>query len=361
MGFRFRKSVKIAPGVKLNFGKKSAGVSIGNKYEGININSKTGASSRISAPGTGLSYTSKLSSSGKHPTPQKAGSSTQSHSSDDFQDIDGELTLFLDAQALQSLNLDALTSYYELVNAHAEKIQVGDDAAYAKSIQHELSLLGEEFRRRTDKIKKSKKPLYRRPWFLILIGILAIGTIGKIVSPDKDAVSAEAPPVIESPVASTPTSVPSEDTTEAEIIAMLAPLIPEENIKVRAVNDSTEITAFTSDLAQADSREKLKTALLTLAPTLPLLPDTTQSVLYISQTDGGTIFYTIANGRLLFDAVESQANQEASEKPSEAMVYVSATGSKYHYDPDCSGMNSPRQVTISEARNMGLTACKKCG
>ena len=32
MGLSFRKSVKIAPGVKLNLGKKSAGISVGGKY-----------------------------------------------------------------------------------------------------------------------------------------------------------------------------------------------------------------------------------------------------------------------------------------------------------------------------------------
>ena len=65
MGFRFRKSVKIAPGVKLNFGKKSVGMSIGGKYGGASFNSKTGARVRASAPGTGLSYSTKISESGK--------------------------------------------------------------------------------------------------------------------------------------------------------------------------------------------------------------------------------------------------------------------------------------------------------
>lgn len=60
MGMRFRKSIKIAPGVKLNLGKKSAGISIGNKYGGVSINSRTGTRARISAPGTGLSYTTSL-------------------------------------------------------------------------------------------------------------------------------------------------------------------------------------------------------------------------------------------------------------------------------------------------------------
>ena len=60
MGFRFRKSVKITPGVKINFGKKSMGLSIGGKYGGVSFNSRTGTRVRASAPGTGLSYSTKL-------------------------------------------------------------------------------------------------------------------------------------------------------------------------------------------------------------------------------------------------------------------------------------------------------------
>lgn len=60
MGIRFRKSIKIAPGVRLNIGKKSTGISIGGKYGGISMNSKTGMRARVSAPGTGLSYSTKI-------------------------------------------------------------------------------------------------------------------------------------------------------------------------------------------------------------------------------------------------------------------------------------------------------------
>jgi hypothetical protein len=60
MGFRFRKSVSIAPGVRLNLNKKSVGVSVGNKVGGISYNTRTGARARVSAPGTGISYTTKI-------------------------------------------------------------------------------------------------------------------------------------------------------------------------------------------------------------------------------------------------------------------------------------------------------------
>ena len=77
MGLRFRKSVKIAPGVKLNIGKKSVGVSVGGKHGGGSFNSKSGARARISAPGTGLSYSTSLSS-GKKRNSKKANISSGS-------------------------------------------------------------------------------------------------------------------------------------------------------------------------------------------------------------------------------------------------------------------------------------------
>jgi cytoskeletal protein RodZ len=65
MGLRFRKSIKLAPGVKLNLGKKSAGISVGGKYGGVSYNTKTGSQARVSAPGTGLSYSTKIGGSNK--------------------------------------------------------------------------------------------------------------------------------------------------------------------------------------------------------------------------------------------------------------------------------------------------------
>lgn len=56
MGIKFRKSIKVAPGVKFNVGKKSIGLSVGGKYGGLSFNTKSGLSGRTSAYGTGLSY-----------------------------------------------------------------------------------------------------------------------------------------------------------------------------------------------------------------------------------------------------------------------------------------------------------------
>lgn len=58
MGFNFRKSLKIAPGVRLNITKKGiSSVSLGGKGARVNLGKK-GTRTTVGMPGTGLSYSS---------------------------------------------------------------------------------------------------------------------------------------------------------------------------------------------------------------------------------------------------------------------------------------------------------------
>lgn len=73
MGWRFRKSVKIAPGVKLNFSKKSTSVTVGNKYARTTINTKGKRTNSVSIPGTGLSYVETTGGKKKEKSKPPAG------------------------------------------------------------------------------------------------------------------------------------------------------------------------------------------------------------------------------------------------------------------------------------------------
>ena len=59
MGFRFRKSVKICKGVKVNFSKSGASLSVGGQGHSVNIGKHSRAT--LGIPGTGLSYSTSLS------------------------------------------------------------------------------------------------------------------------------------------------------------------------------------------------------------------------------------------------------------------------------------------------------------
>lgn len=55
MGFRFRKSIRLAPGVRLNLSKRGASVSLGGRGLTTNVSTR-GTRTTVGLPGTGLSY-----------------------------------------------------------------------------------------------------------------------------------------------------------------------------------------------------------------------------------------------------------------------------------------------------------------
>jgi hypothetical protein len=58
MGFRFRKRIKLFPGLWINLSKKGGSVSVGGHGATTNI-SKEGVRGTVGLPGTGLSYQTK--------------------------------------------------------------------------------------------------------------------------------------------------------------------------------------------------------------------------------------------------------------------------------------------------------------
>jgi len=57
MGLRFRRTMKIAPGLRLNFNKNSVGLSIGPRGAKYTINSSGRRTTSVGIPGSGLYYT----------------------------------------------------------------------------------------------------------------------------------------------------------------------------------------------------------------------------------------------------------------------------------------------------------------
>ena len=61
-------------------------------------------------------------------------------------------------------------------------------------------------------------------------------------------------------------------------------------------------------------------------------------------------------------AQEQAVQQQAAQQPQEQMVWISATGDKYHSKPNCGQMNpdTSYQMTLSEAQANGYEPCKRC-
>ncbi|EHK1058478.1 DUF4236 domain-containing protein [Salmonella enterica] len=94
MGFKFRKRIKIAPGVYINIGKSGiTSATIGKRGASVNIGKK-GVKATSGIPGTGLSYTSgNLLAGQKNPT--------EKHAENVAEQAQERLGFFADSQLLE--------------------------------------------------------------------------------------------------------------------------------------------------------------------------------------------------------------------------------------------------------------------
>lgn len=60
MGIRFRKSIKVLPGVRLNLSRSGVSASIGKPGATVNVGGRRGPRATIGIPGSGLSVSERL-------------------------------------------------------------------------------------------------------------------------------------------------------------------------------------------------------------------------------------------------------------------------------------------------------------
>jgi hypothetical protein len=59
MAVRFRRSIRIAPGIRLNLGKRGMSLSLGPRGASMTVGGR-GTYANVGLPGTGLSYRKRL-------------------------------------------------------------------------------------------------------------------------------------------------------------------------------------------------------------------------------------------------------------------------------------------------------------
>lgn len=73
MGFRFRKTITLAPGLRLNLGTKGASLSAGPRGASVTFG-RNGVFGNVGIPGTGISYRTRLDRPRQELTPRPSGS-----------------------------------------------------------------------------------------------------------------------------------------------------------------------------------------------------------------------------------------------------------------------------------------------
>lgn len=156
MGFRFRKTVKIAPGVKVNFGKKGASVTVGNKYARTTIG-KGRQTVSASIPGTGISYSKRVSTKQKRPQRQTYATAQQL-SVADIKNLQAQVSKHnAYIEMLTSVHLEVTDPIDWHIAANEDLAVFENDGPNATAVKNELSSYSPTFIDRLFKREHAKR------------------------------------------------------------------------------------------------------------------------------------------------------------------------------------------------------------
>ena len=404
MGLRFRKSFKVAPGVKVNLNKKSTSVTFGGKGVHKTYSSSGKKTTSVGIPGTGAYYTTSSGggSGSKKPSSHKRISAdnldpvlTEDLS---FQNnvVDGSsasldkfTTDSLKRYKITSAILSAFLFFVALIGFAGGSalatviclifggITLAISITYSKEIKKRLSsessFGSSTFSGTSPDIddKPSKKKMGCGCLTAVVLFFLVIGAISSCTdSGDKN----------------TEKNAEKVEDTKPVVAALESLSISADTDQTYDINTEVPVTLTVTPADANIDNLTLNGSECTFAS------DDNGNLTFSASGDGSYIITVSCDGiesnSLTFNvedkaaiAAEAEAAGQAgleaqqtteepnqsdvvqqTQEPQEEMVWISATGSKYHSRPDCGQMDPSTswQLSVSEAEAQGYEPCKKC-
>lgn len=316
MGFRFRKSFKIAPGVKVNLNKKSAGVTFGTKGAHYTVNTKGKRTTTVGIPGTGLSYTTTNSKKTDNKTeiPDENINITNTTEKKRWYKRTGPIILLLIFFFPAGLFL-----MWKYTNWN-KKIKVAISAFFA--FLFIISLFS-----------SSDSPSTEDAFVNAGISESTTDENSSNLNIIPEIIS-KAEPTVQEAVSTEETSVAEKASDETETTIC-------EETNNNLIISTTKISATTTKTSESTTKETVTT---TKAPVT-----TTKAPVTTTKAAVTTTKAPVTTTKKTVTTTKAQATGRT--------VYITPHGERYHLDPDCGGKNS---YSVSINNVGGRTPCKKC-
>lgn len=356
MGLRFRKSFKIAPGVKVNLNKNSSSVTFGKRGAHYTINSKGKKTTSVGIPGTGLSYST---TSGGTTSNSKKSSATPQNSSDNGNKKGGCgtcLLWFFGIFLLFALFVYAwipgiigMIYFSKKLTDPSEKkktlgilgvVSVLSFLLFISSIgTPDLTDLTVNWNQQEYDINETTE------LELVLTPIDA--EIEKLVISDNDIATLD--------YKNGEAIISFKDEGTATIYFIANGSIESNSATITVIDREAEEQREKEEAERKLAEEEAKRLAEEEAKKQAELEAQKQA-----EEEAQKQAELEAQKQAEEEAARLQAEQEAAQEPQEEMVWIPQSGSKYHNRSTCSNMNNPRQVPISQAESAGYQPCKKC-
>lgn len=384
MGLRFRKSFKVAPGVRVNVGKKSVGVSVGGRGGHISVNSNGRKTIGASIPGTGISYSESLGNSdgddhtknsGNYNSDQNIHYSVGGASNGDPESpppsnkkVVGSCIIYTLLAVVFVFGFYWCYAIYWLIRCRGED-KKKDIAVYVLGV---LSAF-------------------------LLVGYASASDSGSAAPAADTVATSTSEPTAEPTPTSAPDPLPEPNTSEmVDYIYYQAKNDVGGGVSDAKRDEAVDYICANYPNYYTDNEAMEKTMYYgywleeayegngASDPYAVLGMNTYQAVKYVyrgaegvdaqsTQENLNQIADDLAALGISVSTPETSAQPDVSSDsgnsvpaatatptPQEEMVWVDDTAAKYHKKSDCSGMDAAYQVSKSEAEAMGKTPCGRC-
>lgn len=328
MGLRFRKSIKVLPGVKLNISKSGISTSVGRRGATVNF-SKRGTRATVGIPGTGISYSTMV---GK----RKSGSRKSSTKS----------TKTLRNELMQE---------YGLTNAEMNRFE-----KQVKKHPRKFRSMSEE--ELVEYAKKGKKSSGSKTILYVILAIILIGSIGRH-STNKQPQNDPVPKTIVNRSSSTE-SPSTEKPTMEPVIVKLESAEPTQEIQIveeTIVTDMPTLEPAIVKLENVEPTQEIKNTEKSIATDIPTVKNEIMSDSVIKQEN-----YKTSKDDTDYQNDELITFVDASYLKGRGLVdisgiepnYINAIGfatvySNNKLEGDSNSINTPWDVPVFQKTNSG--------
>lgn len=337
MGLRFRKSFKVAPGVKVNLNKKSTSVTFGGKGMHHTVSSSGKKTTTVGIPGTGISYS------------ETSGTEKNSKSTEQTEPVKAKKKLF------------EKNAYYVETSHGREKVYM--DERYHHNSEES-----------PDAPNRNKKD-WRKIALIVFLSIAGLTWVAALFSdPLVSSITLNSKDIVMDINSSEKLNfkfAPDDGTSEDMEVVISKDKILSTDDKISTSKNSFTIhsgkktgtvTLYIKDNRGDISSNKIKVKVEDKAAIKKAKEEAKRKAEEEKKKKEEA-----AKKKAEAEAAKKKAEEEAKRKAEaaatesqEEMVWVPNTGSKYHSNPNCSNMDNPREEPISEAKSEGFTPCKKC-
>ena len=340
MGFHFQHRVQLFPGFRINLSEHGAGFSVGNKAARYSHSATGRRTVSTSIPGSGLSWSQNINASQLHhsTSKQQGGAHSMKHSDEPQQNNRPARP----PQGPGSNPLSIVLAILALFVACSSAWPIGIVLAAASVLAF---VVGN---------RKGMQAMAPK-WSIALIIFAILCACHTATGGTEHANTTTESPATSAPViSSTADSITSATASSALDIpgnALAAAPSQESAQPSSEAGTSSEAGPSTNASAPAVDATDVRQ------------PIADESNVVVENDDGTSVLnQEPANETANVDEDLGGGTEEQTlpEAPDQTIVYVSDSGTKYHSNPNCSNMNNPKAVTLSEAEAMGREACKKC-